>query len=126
MLGQPWGKALRFLKLREIAVRNRRRYCSIYRVDPFRIIAGKLIKYFKSNGCVVIHKCTTIRHPQSAVKLGIDVLSIDGFECKPFICIIYLRNSNLFKVPDIPENKILAASYWYVSTRKALVGCLAL
>ncbi|KAJ7843770.1 putative 2-Nitropropane dioxygenase [Mycena olivaceomarginata] len=42
---------------------------------------GKLIKYFKPNGCVVIHKCTTIRHPQSAVKLGIDVLSIDGFEC---------------------------------------------
>ncbi|KAJ7794129.1 putative 2-Nitropropane dioxygenase [Mycena olivaceomarginata] len=42
---------------------------------------GELIKYFKSNGCVVIHKCTTIRHAQSAVKLGVDVLSIDGFEC---------------------------------------------
>ena len=24
--------------------------------------AGALIKYFKSNGCVVLHKCTTIRH----------------------------------------------------------------
>ncbi|KAJ7858049.1 hypothetical protein B0H14DRAFT_2351921, partial [Mycena olivaceomarginata] len=42
---------------------------------------GELIKYFKSNGCVVIHKCTTIRHAQSAAKLGVDVLSIDGFEC---------------------------------------------
>ncbi|KAJ7044078.1 hypothetical protein C8F04DRAFT_1071528 [Mycena alexandri] len=42
---------------------------------------GDLIKYFKSNGCIVIHKCTTIRHAKSAVKLGVDVLSIDGFEC---------------------------------------------
>ncbi|KAF8208903.1 hypothetical protein K438DRAFT_2069346 [Mycena galopus ATCC 62051] len=42
---------------------------------------GELIKYFKSNGCIVIHKCTTIRHAKSAVKLGVDVLSIDGFEC---------------------------------------------
>lgn len=25
-------------------------------------IAGPLIKYFKSKGCVVVHKCTTIRH----------------------------------------------------------------
>ncbi|KAK7048319.1 hypothetical protein R3P38DRAFT_2868645 [Favolaschia claudopus] len=42
---------------------------------------GELIKYFKSNGCTVIHKCTTIRHAKSALKLGVDVLSIDGFEC---------------------------------------------
>ena len=27
---------------------------------PF--LAGPLIKYFKSQGCAVIHKCTTIRH----------------------------------------------------------------
>ncbi|KAJ7191230.1 hypothetical protein B0H12DRAFT_1246317 [Mycena haematopus] len=44
-------------------------------------VPGELIKYFKSNGCIVIHKCTTIRHGKSAVKLGVDVLSIDGFEC---------------------------------------------
>ncbi|KAF9561813.1 inosine monophosphate dehydrogenase [Agrocybe pediades] len=42
---------------------------------------GPLIKYFKSNGCVVIHKCTTIRHAKSAERLGVDCLSIDGFEC---------------------------------------------
>jgi hypothetical protein len=24
--------------------------------------AGALIKYFKSNGCIVLHKCTAIRH----------------------------------------------------------------
>ncbi|KAJ6619429.1 2-nitropropane dioxygenase [Mycena sp. CBHHK59/15] len=42
---------------------------------------GELIKYFKQNGCIVIHKCTTIRHAKSAAKHGVDVLSIDGFEC---------------------------------------------
>lgn len=42
---------------------------------------GKLFKFFKSNGCIVIHKCTTIRHAKSAERLGVDVLSIDGFEC---------------------------------------------
>ncbi|KAF9013499.1 hypothetical protein BDQ17DRAFT_1297183 [Cyathus striatus] len=42
---------------------------------------GPLIKYFKSSGCIVLHKCTTIRHAKSAEKLGVDFLSIDGFEC---------------------------------------------
>ncbi|KAJ7288374.1 hypothetical protein C8J57DRAFT_514359 [Mycena rebaudengoi] len=42
---------------------------------------GQLIKYFKTNGCIVIHKCTTIRHAKSAARHGVDVLSIDGFEC---------------------------------------------
>ncbi|KAI1786056.1 inosine monophosphate dehydrogenase [Ganoderma leucocontextum] len=42
---------------------------------------GPLIKFFKSNECIVIHKCTTIRHAKSAHRLGVDCLSIDGFEC---------------------------------------------
>ena len=36
---------------------------------------------FKANGIKVIHKCTSVRHSVSAVKLGVDVISIDGFEC---------------------------------------------
>lgn len=36
---------------------------------------------FKAAGCVVLHKCTTIRHSLSAIKMGVDFLSIDGFEC---------------------------------------------
>ena len=36
---------------------------------------------FKEAGCIVLHKCTTIRHSQSAIKMGVDFLSIDGFEC---------------------------------------------
>ena len=42
---------------------------------------GPVIKQLKEAGCIVLHKCTTIRHAQSAVKLGVDFLSIDGFEC---------------------------------------------
>jgi len=42
---------------------------------------GPVIKVLKAAGCTILHKCTTIRHAQSAVKLGVDFLSIDGFEC---------------------------------------------
>ena len=36
---------------------------------------------FKAAGVKVIHKCTSVRHSVSAVKHGVDVISIDGFEC---------------------------------------------
>ena len=36
---------------------------------------------FKANGVKVIHKCTSVRHAVTAVKNGVDVVSIDGFEC---------------------------------------------
>ena len=44
---------------------------------------GPIIKQLKEANppCVILHKCTTIRHAQSAVKMGVDFLSIDGFEC---------------------------------------------
>ncbi|NWJ69325.1 nitronate monooxygenase [Pseudonocardia sp. ICBG1122] len=32
-------------------------------------------------GIVVVHKCTSVRHAQKAQDLGVDALSIDGFEC---------------------------------------------
>lgn len=42
---------------------------------------GPVISKLKKAGIIILHKCTTIRHAQSAVKLGVDFLSIDGFEC---------------------------------------------
>jgi nitronate monooxygenase len=36
---------------------------------------------FKANGVKVIHKCTSARHSVTAQRLGVDVISIDGFEC---------------------------------------------
>ncbi|GAA5940300.1 karyopherin KAP120 [Sporobolomyces koalae] len=43
--------------------------------------AGPIIKMYKQAGIFVIHKCTSIRHAKSAERLGVDMLSIDGFEC---------------------------------------------
>ncbi|KAF9917521.1 hypothetical protein BX616_000732 [Lobosporangium transversale] len=42
---------------------------------------GEHIKKLKKAGVAVIHKCTSIRHALSAQRLGVDMLSIDGFEC---------------------------------------------
>mmetsp|Transcript_5657 Transcript_5657/g.7879 ORF Transcript_5657/g.7879 Transcript_5657/m.7879 type:complete len:307 (+) Transcript_5657:61-981(+) len=41
----------------------------------------KFIKFFKENGCYVIHKCVAIRHALTAQRLGADMISMDGFEC---------------------------------------------
>lgn len=35
----------------------------------------------KKHGVKVIHKCTAIRHALSAERMGVDAISIDGFEC---------------------------------------------
>ena len=36
---------------------------------------------FKVHGIKVIHKCTAVRHALSAERMGVDAISIDGFEC---------------------------------------------
>ncbi|MGB0920549.1 MAG: NAD(P)H-dependent flavin oxidoreductase [Alphaproteobacteria bacterium] len=36
---------------------------------------------FKEAGVRVIHKCTSVRHAVKAEKVGVDAISIDGFEC---------------------------------------------
>ena len=36
---------------------------------------------FKRHGIKVIHKCTAVRHGLSAQRMGVDAISIDGFEC---------------------------------------------
>ena len=39
------------------------------------------VEDFKAHGVKVIHKCTAVRHALSAERLGVDAVSIDGFEC---------------------------------------------
>lgn len=39
------------------------------------------VEHFKAAGITVIHKCTAVRHALSAQRMGVDVISIDGFEC---------------------------------------------
>jgi NAD(P)H-dependent flavin oxidoreductase YrpB (nitropropane dioxygenase family) len=37
--------------------------------------------YFAKHGVKVIHKCTSVRHAVKAESVGVDAISIDGFEC---------------------------------------------
>jgi nitronate monooxygenase len=39
------------------------------------------VEAFKPHGITLVHKCTSVRHARSAERLGVDVVSIDGFEC---------------------------------------------
>mgnify|MGYP001816534886 FL=1 len=36
---------------------------------------------FKAHGIKVIHKCVAVRHALKSERIGVDVVSIDGFEC---------------------------------------------
>lgn len=39
------------------------------------------IEDFKAAGVKIIHKCASVRHALAAERMGVDVISIDGFEC---------------------------------------------
>jgi NAD(P)H-dependent flavin oxidoreductase YrpB (nitropropane dioxygenase family) len=39
------------------------------------------IARFKAAEITILHKCTTVRHALSAQRSGVDIVSIDGFEC---------------------------------------------
>jgi len=41
----------------------------------------EFIQLFKKNGIYVIHKCVQVKHALHAQKLGVDCISMDGFEC---------------------------------------------
>jgi NADH:quinone reductase (non-electrogenic) len=39
------------------------------------------VAHFKEHDIIVVHKCTAVRHALSAQRMGVDAISIDGFEC---------------------------------------------
>ncbi len=39
------------------------------------------VPHLKSHGITIVHKCTSVRHALSAQRHGVDIVSIDGFEC---------------------------------------------
>ena len=39
------------------------------------------VDVLKAAGVKIIHKCTSVRHGLSAERMGVDAISIDGFEC---------------------------------------------
>jgi nitronate monooxygenase len=62
---------------------------------------------FKENGVKVIHKCTSVRHSVSAVRKGVDVISIDGFECaghpgEDDVGLIVLLPATVDALPGVP------------------------
>jgi nitronate monooxygenase len=42
---------------------------------------GEHVAEFQKHGIKVLHKCTSVRHALSAERMGVDGISIDGFEC---------------------------------------------
>jgi NADH:quinone reductase (non-electrogenic) len=81
---------------------------------------------FKDNGVKVIHKCTSVRHSVSAVKKGVDVISIDGFECaghpgEDDVGLIVLLPATVDALPDTP---IIASGG--MADGRSLIAALAL
>lgn len=69
---------------------------------------GPVVSKLKAAGIIILHKCTTIRHAKSAAQLGVDFLSIDGFECAGHVgesditnFILLSRARQTLKVPFI-------------------------
>ena len=62
-------------------------YCKVIIEEGVKVVetAGndpkKYVTMFKQAGLISIHKCVTIRHCLSAEKMGVDIVSVDGFEC---------------------------------------------
>ena len=81
---------------------------------------------FKDNGVTVIHKCTSVRHSVSAVKKGVDIISIDGFECaghpgEDDVGLVVLLPATVDALPGIP---IIASGG--MADGRSLVAALAL
>src|SRR5690349_14876902 len=81
---------------------------------------------FKEEGVRVIHKCTSVRHSESAVRKGVDVISIDGFECaghpgEDDVGLIVLLPATVDALPDTP---IVASGG--MADGRSLVAALAL
>ncbi|KAF2864591.1 inosine monophosphate dehydrogenase [Piedraia hortae CBS 480.64] len=87
MTDKPFGVNLTLLPA--MVPPNYDAYAGVLLEEGIRIVEtagnnpGPMIKLLKgaTPPCVIIHKCTSIRHAQSAVGMGVDFLSIDGFEC---------------------------------------------
>jgi nitronate monooxygenase len=86
---------------------------------------GPYMERLKHAGIKVIHKCTSVKHALKAEQLGVDVVSIDGFECAghpgendvPGL-VLFPRAAEEVKIPVIASGGIADA--------RGLVAALAL
>ncbi len=85
MTGRPFGVNLTFLP--SVTPPDYPGYVQAIIEGGVRIVetAGnnpqQVMAVLKQAGVKVIHKCTSIRHALKAEAIGVDALSIDGFEC---------------------------------------------
>ena len=85
MTDQPFGVNLTILPT--VSPPPYAEYVSVIIESGVRVVetAGNsprdYVARFKSAGITLIHKCTTVRHALSAQRNGVDIVSIDGFEC---------------------------------------------
>ncbi|KAI9026611.1 hypothetical protein CLU79DRAFT_742578 [Phycomyces nitens] len=85
MTTKPFGVNLTFLPT--ITPPPYREYAKVILEERVPIVEtagnnpGEYIKMFKEGGVTIIHKCVAIRHALSAERMGVDMVSIDGFEC---------------------------------------------
>lgn len=81
---------------------------------------------FKEADVTVIHKCTSVRHSASAVRKGVDMISIDGFEAaghpgEDDVGLVVLLPATVDALPDTP---IVASGG--MADGRSLVAALAL
>jgi NAD(P)H-dependent flavin oxidoreductase YrpB (nitropropane dioxygenase family) len=85
MTDKPFGVNLTILPTISPPPYAEYRQAIIQEKVPFVETAGSRpaehVEAFKANGIKVIHKCTSVRHAVSAERMGVDAISIDGFEC---------------------------------------------
>ena len=85
--GRPAPFAVNFTLLPALRPPDYEAYAAVIRESRVPVVEtaganpGTFIRDFKAAGCVVIHKCTSVRHALAAERMGADVVSIDGFEC---------------------------------------------
>jgi len=85
----------------------------------------KWVTMFKEAGCISIHKCVTIRHAKAAEKMGVDILSIDAFECAGHPGEGDVGGMVLF-ARAAQECKAVWIASGGIATGKQLAACLAL
>ncbi len=85
MTGRPFGVNLTMLPA--VTPPPYERYLDVIIDSGITIVetAGNspraFVERMKAHGIRILHKCTSVRHALSAERAGVDVISIDGFEC---------------------------------------------
>lgn len=85
LTSKPFG--VNFTLLPALQPPNYKAYAQVIIDEKVKVVetAGRkpdeFILAFKENGIYVIHKCVQVKHALHAQKLGVDCISMDGFEC---------------------------------------------